>query len=235
MYGMKKCGAAWFAGLLFIFAVSRLHGLPSVSGVKLGFDIKPEYNRSFYQCWTFALHGSVEFNNWLTASTGAALWTGKKASEIDCFIKGGAALPFAVPLHVELSYIFNGMPGYEMYTHSLLPVLAYKNKWAGISLGMNFRFTSFFRGRPIFEPMLAFSVFVNFMDTGKIRAGLECSNYDDFNAENEGAYYLSLNGNIAVAKGIAIINRLELYQSGSVGLSSTFYGIAFKAGVLFLW
>jgi hypothetical protein len=216
-------------------AASSLHGLPTVTGISAEFDIKPEFNRSFYQCWTFALHGSVEFDDWISASTGAALWIGRNASEIDYFIKGEAALPLPIPLYTELSYIFNGMPDYEMYSHSLLPVLAYKNKWAGIALGVNLRFTSFFGESPIFESTLAFSGFVNFVNTEKIRAGIECSNYNNFNAGNMGSYYLSLNGNFAVAQGIVICNSLEFYQSGSVGLTSTFYGIAFKAGVLFSW
>jgi hypothetical protein len=127
------------------------------------------------------------------------------------------------------------MPDYEMYAHALLPTVAYKNKWVGMALGVNFRFTSFFGESPIFESMLAFSGFINFVNTERIRAGVECSNYGDFNAGNAGAYYLSLNGDITVAEGVVVCNRLELYQSGSIGLSSTFYGIAFRAGILFSW
>jgi hypothetical protein len=71
-------------------------------------------------------------------------------------------LPFGIPfpLYAEFIYVYNGIPGYEAHSHSLVPAFAV-------------------------------SGFVNFVNTGKITAGIECSNYDDFHAGNAGAYYLS--------------------------------------------
>jgi hypothetical protein len=232
---MCRLKARSAAGLLFMCAASYLHGLPAITGVTAEFDIKPEFNRTFRQCWTFAVQGSAEFNNWLTTSAGIALWTSEYVSELDCFLKGEAALPFGIPLYADLSYIYNVMPEYETQSHSLLPALAIRNRWLGFTLGLNFRFTSFLGEPPVFESMLVYSGFVNFVNTGNISAGIECSNYDNFHAGNAGAYFLSLNGRFAVNRKLAFISRFEIRQSGSIGLTATLDGVALKAGVLFAW
>ncbi|MDR2553595.1 MAG: hypothetical protein LBD31_10600 [Treponema sp.] len=151
------------------------------------------------------------------------------------FAGGEAALPISLPLYAGLAYIYNGLPGYEIYSHTLLPLMSLKGRWAGIALGPGFRFTEFFGEPPVFESMISFSAYVNFLDREKLRLGLRCANFNNFNAGNMGAYFINLNSTVYLTKQCALINEFEILQSGSVALSANFYGIVYRGGVVFTW
>jgi hypothetical protein len=117
----------------------------------------------------------------------------------------------------------------------MLPLLSSRWKWAGFSLGTALRFTVYAEEEPIFEPILAFLFFVNFISTENIRAGLKTANFNDFLARNTGAYFLNLNISVRLGKRVYLINEIELYQTGSAGLSSAFYGAAYRGGIKYQW
>jgi hypothetical protein len=102
-------------------------------------------------------------------------------------------------------------------------------------MGPCVRFTTFFDDPVIFESIMAFSAYVNFYNTEKLRIGMQCANYSSFIAGNTGAYFFNLNSTIRITRLLSVNSELEFDQSGSVGLAANFYGIAFKAGVTLTW
>jgi hypothetical protein len=117
----------------------------------------------------------------------------------------------------------------------MLPALSLNGRWAGFSLGITLRFTSFSGEGAVFESILAFSGYVNFYNSEKLRVGLRIANFNDYTAGNFGAYYLTLNSMVSITKFVYLINDLEVRQTGSSGLSASFYGIAYRGGVIIKW
>jgi len=235
-----KNGSGFFLLCLFMvflfFLVSGIYGLDiEVSKTELGAAFTPGYDRVFSQGLTVSAQGLIELNDRVRFKGGFAYWTASSVYEIDTFIGGEYALPVRVPLYVNLSYIYNGMPDYETHSHSLLHTVMIKGRWAGASLGFNLRFTSFFDDPVLFEPIIAFSGYVNFYNSETFRIGISCANYSEFSAGNFGSYFFGLNNMVRFSNMVAITNDLELYQAGSVGLSANFYGIAYRCGMVFSW
>jgi hypothetical protein len=211
-----------------------------LTGIEAELDVKGEFNRAFYYCADTALTGMLEVNNYFTLGGGLSLrglglGTGDGALSYSAFGKTGFRFPMRFPLELGFSYIYNGMPDYKTGIHTMLPLVSRRWKWAGFSLGTALRYTVYDRKTPIFEPILAFLVFANFINTEDIRAGLKIANFGDFSAGNMGAYFLNLNVSIGLGKRLYFINEIELYQTGSVGLSSTFYGAAYRGGIKYQW
>ncbi|AEF83545.1 hypothetical protein TREPR_2809 [Treponema primitia ZAS-2] len=224
--------------LFLLFLAPTLHGLDvRITGKEAGVDVKNEYNRTYNQCWTFSGFGALTLNDRYTLKTGLALWETTVAWETDAFVSASAALPLPIPfpVYADFAYMLNAMPDYETSSHTLLPALGVRGKYAGFALGLRARFSVFYDDPPIFEPILAFSGYVNFFNSEPFRLGLGCANYDDFIAGNFGSYYFNLNSKIRLLKFLFLVNGLDLYQTGSVGLAANLYGLAFNMGVVFNW
>jgi hypothetical protein len=222
---------------VFIFCLtSGIYGLNiEVTQKELGIAFMPEYTRVFSQGLTMSGTGSLELNNRVSFRGGLAVWAASSVYEADAFIGGEYALPLRVPLFVNLSYMYNGLPDYETRSHSLLHTFMIKGRWAGASLGFNLRLTSFYGEDVLFEPIIAFSGYANFYTSEKFTIGISCANFSEFAAGNFGSYFFGLNSKIQFSNLVALTNDLELYQAGSVGLSANFYGIAYRGGVVFSW
>ena len=222
--------------VVLLLVIQKLHGADiQITGKELGVYVTPEFNRAFLFCWDIAAVGALTLNNQYTIRSGLALGTAGINFDIKTFA-GGEAAPFAaVPVSFGLDYRYNGLPKFENHTHSILLLASYKTKWAGISLGHDFRFTSFFGETAIFEPNFACSVYVFFINNESLQLGLKASNFDDFTCGNIGAYFLNLNSLIRLNEKISIVNEIELHQSGSIALASNFYGIVYRGGALFSW
>lgn len=206
-----------------------------ITGKELGFAIKPEYNRAFRFCYDSSFFGALEFNKGLNLGGGIALGQTGDAFDIDLFGRGEFKLPVPLPLSVNLLGTYNGIPDYLTHIHTVLPFLSLKGKWAGVSVGTTMRSTLFDREPAIFESILALSAFVNFYQTDRIRIGLECSNFDNFFAGNMGSYFLNLNSQVHLTKEISLLNEIRIEQTGSVGLTSNLYGIAYRGGLVCRW
>jgi hypothetical protein len=230
--------------LYFFFLITAVPGIYALdiylTGIEAEFDIKPEFNRAFYYCIDTSLTGALELNNYLTLGGGFSLGglgfaTGNGVLTCNALGKAGFRFPMRFPLELGFSYIYNGMPDYKTSMHTLLPLLSIPWKWAGFSLGTALRYTVYDQEAPVFEPILAFLFFANFVNTENIRAGLKIANFSDFLAGNMGAYFLNLNVSIGLGKRLYFINEIELYQTGSMGLSSAFYGAAYRGGIKYQW
>ncbi|GHV79326.1 hypothetical protein AGMMS49944_11170 [Spirochaetia bacterium] len=225
------------AGLAVLLLLTpALYGLNiSITGKEAGIELTPEYNRTYYGCMTFAGSAALELNGRYTTRGSFSVLAAGKAYEVNTAAGFRMKLLRNLPLYVYLSYIFNTIPDYETHSHTILPLIGFRGKYAGITLGHNFRFTVFFDEPAIFEPILAAEAYVNFYNTEKFRIGLRAANFNDLAAGNFGAYYLSLNSTLGITRWLSLRNDMEFYQTGSVGLSANFYGMAYKAGVVFKW
>ena len=206
-----------------------------ITGKEAGVFFTGEYNRIFYWYGDVSAIGAVELNNKITFKSGFLY--GKTQYDTDIKVFTGARYdPWAnLPLNFSLSYIYNGLPDYDVNSHTILPVISYNAKWVGIGIGTSFRFTSFFGEPVVFESVFSFSGYVNFVNNEKLCIGISFANFSDFNAGNMGSYSLGLNSEIYIDRQWSVINEFELMQSGSNGLSATFYGISWRGGMKFTW
>jgi hypothetical protein len=222
--------------LLFFLCLQNAHALDAeITRKEIEANLKGEYNRSLSFCGDLSAIGTVELNSHYTFRGGAAF--GIVGESADIKICADARYnPFTeIPAAIELAYVYNGLPGYQNHNHTILPTLSYNSRWAGIALGVGFRFTSFLNEPAIFESMLSFSVYANFIDNEILRMGISCANYDDFGVGNMGSYSLKLNCLVRFNSQWSLVNELGFLQSGSVALSSNFYGIAYRGGMRFSW
>jgi hypothetical protein len=222
--------------LFLFFPLQILSALDlKVSGRELALAWRPEYHRALGFCQDLAASGALELDNRYALRAGLALGNVDRGAGIKLFTAGEIALPAPLPLYFNLAYIYNGLPGWETHTHGVLPFVSLKGRRAGIALGINFRLSSFFNEAPVFESMLSISGYVNLIVTDVFTLGLRCANFNDFNAGNMGSYSLTLENNVRLSKQFALSCDIELIQSGSVALTANFYGLAFRAGVVYRW
>jgi len=222
--------------ILFFLCLRGVHALDlEITDKELGADLKMEYNNSFIFCGDFLTFGHIELNKRYAASGGLALGWLADDFEIAAFGSVRARPLINIPLDITLSYNYNGMPGFDIHEHSLLPYISFNGRWGGVAAGINLRFTNFFGEKPVFESMLSFSAHVNFINTEKLRIGIRCANFDDFFIKSLGAYSLSVDSVIHINGQWSIVNNIELMQTGGTGMSTVFYGIAYRGGVRYTW
>jgi len=222
--------------LVLVPATLNLYSLEmQLSSEELGFYFTPEYNRALNFCWNLSTVGAAVFNEQYIVKGGLALGGAGSVFDMKVFTGVEYKLPLSIPLNVSLAYNYNGLPAYENHAHSILPLVSLTYPQAGIAMGPNFRFTRFFGEQPVFESMLSFSAYVNFINNDVLKLGLEFANFDDFTYRNFGSYFLKLYSAIPLDKNLSLINEIELDQGGSVGLSANFYGLLYRGGVQFIW
>ena len=222
--------------LALFFAFSKLSALDlHFTGKELDLDIRGEYNRTFLFSGDLSIKSALELNNRYALRAGIAYGILDDQSEIKAFAATGFKLLPGKPFNLCLNYIFNELSGYDINSHTVLPLISYCGRWIGIAIGVSFRFTSFFAESFVQESILSYSTFVNFVDNKMLRIGIGYSNFDDFQAGNTGAYSLNLNSVVHITELLSLTNVIELIQSGSVALSASFYGIALRGGVQFRW
>ena len=222
---------------LWVFFLLPLN-LPAdiqTAGNEAGFEFRGEYNRATRHSIDVSAFTTMPLNSWYAVGGGIALGETGGSFDIKAFAQNTIGPLFNWPLYISLSYIYNGLPAWETHSHTLLPLISWKGRWAGIALGPGLRFTNFFGEPPLFEAMLSASVYVNFIDNRKLRIGMGPANFNDFYAGNMGAYALNLNSLVRLTEQWSIINTIELLQSGSVALAQNFYGIAYRGGVQYKW
>ncbi|MCL2270051.1 MAG: hypothetical protein FWC24_01780 [Treponema sp.] len=222
--------------LVFFLYLPDIHAFDiEITGKEIEGFARGEYNRGFYYYGEISSTGVVEFNDRYAVKSGISL--GKTAFDAD--VKAFASVRFSPlarkPLHLTAAYIFNGLPEYKAYAHTILPAVFYNARRAGIGVGTCFRFTSFFSEPALFEAVLSLSSYFNFINRESLRIGITCANFNDFTARNMGAYTYALNTAVRINKNWTVINDVELIQGGSVAMSAAFYGVAWKGGAKFTW
>jgi len=223
---------------LFIFFICsrNVYSLDMhITGKEIETSLRGEYNRTFYQYGEISAVGAIELNNRYKVRGGLSFGASAFDNDINTFINAGCSPFLKFPLNFSVSYIYNGLPEYEAHTHSIMPIVSFNAKRAGISIGPNFRLSSFFGEPAIFESILSFYVYFNLINNNTLHIGTAWGNYNDFHAKNIGAYSLDFYAIIRLHANWNIISEVELMQSGGDGLSSAFYGISCRAGVKYSW
>jgi hypothetical protein len=218
--------------------VPALYGFePVFTGGSLDLKSRVEYNRSFLFCYGGQAEGSLEFNNRYAILGGLSSGRlGGEEPEINAFVGHRYLLPVpGVLLRVNLTYLYNGIPGYSYESHSLIPFASIEGKYGGFSLGNTLRFTVFSGSPSVFEPVLAYHGFINIINNRKLRLSIGMANFSPFAAGNFGSYYFTLESLIRLSGGVALVNEFDSYQTGSVGLTAVLYGVAWRGGVRLTW
>jgi hypothetical protein len=223
-------------GVFIVYFMSLIH-LSALDSprIEAGFTVEPEINRAFSSAVSFASFGAFKVNSRFILKGGVSLGTTGNIFDMKGFTKTEAVFPLPVPLSVSVHYIYNGMPAYKTHIQSLAPLISFKSRWVGVSFGPAWHFITFNRKMVAAEPVFAFSWYVNFYHTDKGRIGLRCANLTDFVSGNTGAYWVQLSSRFSVTPICSFINDLTVYQSGSIGLSAAFYGLAYRGGIVFTW
>jgi len=227
------------ARVLFLpVLLAGLHGLHGmdlrITGGELGLRLAAEYNRTFLFCWDVATVGALELNSRHELRAGAALGRAGDVLEARLFA-GGAAFPFAVPLGFAVGYSHNAIPEYEFRSDSLRFLAFFDHGRWGVALGRALRFNSFFGQGVAFEPDWSWSFHVFFVDNDFLRLGLRVANFDDFVSRSRGNHSFVFNNLVRIMQRIALLNEIEIRQSGSFLLASNFYGLVYRGGLSFLW
>ena len=222
--------------LLFFLCLQNISAFDvAITHKEIEASTKTEFNRSFYWYGDMELTGALQLNNRYTFNSGFLIGWTKYHTNVQAFT-GALIEPWIhLPLGFSLAYMYNGLPTYEAHSHTLLPSVSYNARYGGFSAGTSFRFTSFFREKALFESILSLSAHVNFVNNEKLRIGITIANFSNFSAGNMGSYSLTINSAVQIAARWRLFNDLEFMQSGSVGLSSNFYGIAWRGGAKFIW
>jgi hypothetical protein len=226
-----------FLLMLTVFLCPALYGFdPVFSGGGLDLKSRVEYNRSFHFCYGFQAEGSLEFNKRYTILGGLSSGRLDGESEINTFVGQKYLLPVSrVSLGINFRYIYNGIPGYYYNSHSLIPFGSVEGKYGGLLLGSALRYTVYRASPVIFEPVLAYYVYINIINNERIRLSIGMANFSPFMAGNFGNYYFTLESLIRLTEQIALVNEFDSYQTGSVGLSSVLYGVTWRGGVRLTW
>ncbi|MDR0450234.1 MAG: hypothetical protein LBH26_03115 [Treponema sp.] len=227
-------------GLLLLlggFLCPALYGFePIFSGGSL--DLKPrlEYNRPFGFCYGFQGEGSLEFNKRYTILGGLSSGRLDGDSEINAFVGQQYLLPVPrIKLGINLRYLYNGIPGFYYNSHSLIPFGSLTGKYGGLLLGNILRYTVYRDSPAIFEPILAYRVYLKLINSEKAGLSVGIANFSSFTAGNFVSYYFTLEILVRLTGHITLVNEFESRQSGSAGLTSILYGAVWKGGLRFIW
>lgn len=232
---MKNAAGKLFLFILFICAWNVYALDINITGKEAEGFLRGEYNRAFSQYGEISAIGAIELNDIYKVRGGLLFGITALDTDINTFINVGCSPFVKIPLIFSLSYIYNGLPKYDAHTHSIFPIVSYNAKRAGVSLGPNFRFSSFSGEPAIFEALLSFYVYFNFINNDTLNIGASWGNFNDFHARNIGAYSLNFYATALLSANWSIISEIELKQSGGDGLTTAFYGISCRAGVKYTW
>ena len=227
-------GTLVFILLLFLICTPNTHSL-EISGIEAQAFYRGEYTRGNDFLNELSAIGTLGLGEILTFKGGFAVGRTIVDTEISTLLST-IYTPFsAIPLGFSVSYIYNGLPEYEAHAHSIVPLVSFNGRIAGVSLGVNFRFTEFFGDTAQIESFLTFYGYANFVNTEVLTIGVGAGNFRDFQSKNLGAFSLDFNASIKIFDNWTLMNQVEWMQSGADGLTTTLYGIAFRTGVKYSW
>jgi hypothetical protein len=224
----------FFMPFVLLFCIQAVYGI-DLTKKEIEACLIGEYNRSVKYNFGISAAGGIELNEICKFRSGVLYGKSADSSEINSFLGIGYS-PFSkIPLSFSMLYIYNGLPEYKTNSHSILPFISFNAKRAGISIGSNFRFTSYYEETAIFEPIISSLIYFNFINNEALRIGISAGNFSEFYARNTGAYSVSVNTGIHLNDNLLLINELEFLQSGADGFVSTFFGLALHGGVKYTW
>jgi hypothetical protein len=220
--------------LILIFFARNAFSL-DITGKEVEGRLSAEYNRTYNFIGNISVMGNIELNDIWDFRCGLLFGGMSGVTEVSALLSA-AVFPFSeLPLGFSLNYIYNGLVEFKANTHSILPLVSLNGRIAGLSLGVNFRLSSFYGSNAQFESVLTFLAYLNFINKEKLRIGISAGNLSDFNAANLGAMSLRFNSRININGNWSIVNDIELKQSRLDGFTADFYGIAWRGGAKYTW
>jgi hypothetical protein len=223
------------AFLLFFFLSFQNVYSVEITGKNVEAYLEFDYNKSYNYNADITFTGELELNNIFLFKGGLSLGETADVLGINLF-QAAHVKPFKkIPLDFSLLYIYNGLPGYEVHTNTIMPVITYNFKRSGLSLGYNFRFTSFFGEDDLFETVLSFAWYFTFINKEKFSIGFRIANFNNFEAGNMGSYTIDLYSAIRVTDNWKVINGFEFLPTGIGSGTTVFYGFILRAGVKYSW
>ncbi|MCL2181765.1 MAG: hypothetical protein FWB83_11640 [Treponema sp.] len=207
----------------------------TITSLELEAYLRGEHNRNFQYSGDFSVTGLIELENIFSLKCGLSAGTLVKSYYFNTFVSPSISPFTGLPLSFTLSYIYNGLLDYNVHTHTLLPYISFNGRTAGVSLGMNFRFTNFMGTDVIFESILSFNAYLNIYNSSAMIIGISMGNFSDFYEENLNAYSYIFYAVIRLDARWSILSGIELMQSGIDGLTTTFYGFSWRTGVRLTW
>ena len=222
--------------LIFFISLQNIHPFDiEITGWEIEANLGGEFNRGFTYYSDFSAAGSVEVNNMFTLMGGFSFGKSIDNTNINSSVNIKYSPLWNFPIEFSIFYINNTIPEYSSSINTIMPVVSLNASRAGISIGMNFRFSSFFNESPEFEMILSYYVYYNFINSNTLKLGIGVGNFGHFHARNMGAYSLNLQVEIPLNENWSIISEFELMQSGGDGMSTTLYGFAWRGGARFSW
>jgi hypothetical protein len=222
--------------LIFLICLQNIHALDiEITDKEVEGCLNAEFNRTLFFIGGFSEAGKIKFNDRLAIRGGLSLGWAEYLTDVKLFTNATFRILADWPLEAKLAWVYNGLPEFEAHTHSIVPLVSWNAKYAGISAGFGFRFTSFHGEPTLFEFLLPLKIYANFINNEKICAGMSFANFNDFRADSFIAFALGANAAVKINDHWTIVNELEYKHSGADGLTSTFHGIAWKGGAKFTW
>lgn len=221
---------------IFLICLGNLRALDiAITDKEIEGCMNAEFNRTLFFIGGLSETVRIEFNDRLAVKGGGSLGWARDITDIKLFANA-AYRPLAnLPLEVKFAWVYDDMPEFEVYSNAIAPFISWNAKYVGISVGIGFRLTSFFGERNLFELLLPIKVYANFINNEKICFGMSFANFNDFRMDSFISFVLGLNVSFRIDELLAIVSELEYKHSGADGLTSAFYGIAWKGGVKFKW
>jgi hypothetical protein len=222
--------------VFFTLSVFKIYALDvTITDKSLEAYLRGEYNRNFDFFGDISAIGDFKINDIFNVRSGFSYGRLAGSSDFKIFTKASVSPFLKRAIDFSLLWIYHGLFEYETHSNSIVPVVTYNWKKAGFSLGVNFRFTSFYGESSEQEYVLTYSYYYNFINSETLRIGIIWGNLGDFYARNMGAYSLKFLGAVRLYNNWTLLNEMELLQSGGIGLTKNFYGIALKTGVRYSW
>ena len=221
---------------LFFLCFQNAYSLDvQVTDVNVKAHFGGNYTRGAHFMGEIAGIGNVELNDTLGFRGGLSVGRTMIDTDINALVNVNYS-PFEnLSFIFSVAYIYNGLPEYEAHTNSIIPFVSFNARIAGVSLGMNFRFSSHFSESAQFETVLSFYGYINFINNDRLRVGIGAGNLKDFHANNMGAISMNLFAELPIAENLVIINDIEYMQSGMDGLTATLFKMSFNTGVKISW
>ncbi|GMO31299.1 MAG: hypothetical protein Ta2F_06640 [Termitinemataceae bacterium] len=183
---------------------------------------------------------SFLFNDIFTVTGGVSVGGNNSYTQTLLFASGELSFKFLNRffkyIFLNILYTFEGIKKYYLNTNAIIYTASIKGKYGGFSLGFHNLWSIYYDEYKIKESGLAFMGYVTVLNKKQFALDLVFANYDLLYATAYfGAYFLGINTLWKVNKNVAVNNDLNVYQSGSAGLTSTFYGISLNSGVKISW
>lgn len=199
-----------------------------------------ENNRTLGDRWELRGIYQLDYNNHYRLQTGLS-YNGDTEYLNGIFIELGYEKIKDSQYSARLKFLGNQYAQWDTTANSIIPYLHWENSDYWVDIGLNYRYSKF-SGEDLWnifdydgdvsEVILYYRLGWRFpLKDDRYILTIEFKNNHQFYAGNLGAYALFINNSYQVNERIQIYGNLGLWQSGSIGLSATYYKTTLHAGM----